>query len=108
MRTNRRNKNIVRNRILLLTGSIICLLFSFIIFSNIADAEDSREVYTYYTSYEIQPGDTLWSIADQYMGPDYIDKEEFIENIKELNHMSTDSITAGKHLVIQYSSYEAL
>ena len=99
---------IVRNRIIVLFSIVFCFVFAFICFSNIATAEDSREVYTYYTSYEIQPGDTLWSIADQFMGPDYTDKATFIDNIKALNHLSTDSITAGNYIVIQYSSYDKL
>ena len=108
MRTNRRTDYIIRTRLFVVLSVVFCLVLSFIIFSNKAAAEDSREIYTYYTSYEIQPGDTLWTIADQYMGPDFTDKATFINNIKKLNHMTTDSITAGNHLVIEYSSYEQL
>lgn len=108
MRTHRRTDYIFSTRLFVVLGIVVCLFIAFIIFSNKADAEDSREIYTYYTSYEIQPGDTLWTIADQFMGPDFTDKTTFIDNIKRLNHMSTDSITAGNHLVIEYSSYEEL
>ena len=100
---------IVRNRkIMLILLIVISFIFGFAFFTNKADAESSREVYTYYTSYEIQPGDTLWSIADQFMGPDYTNKEDFIANIKSQNHLLSDDITAGKYLVIKYSSYEEL
>ena len=100
---------IVRNRrIMLILLIVFSIILGFAFFTNKADAESSREVYTYYTSYEIQPGDTLWSIADQFMGPDYTNKEDFIANIKAQNHLLSDDITAGKYLVIKYSSYEEL
>jgi len=100
---------IVRNRKIALALLIgLCLLVGFIAFSNKAAAENSREVYTYYTSYEIQPGDTLWTIADQFTGPDFTDKDDFIEDIKYTNHMLDDDLIAGNYLVIKYSSYEKL
>ena len=109
MRTNLRNAEIVRNRrIVLFAGIILTLLIGFVLFSNKAAAETNRPVYTYYTSYEIQSGDTLWSIADQFMGPESSDKEKFIDNIKSINHLLDDDITAGNYLVIQYTSYDML
>ncbi|WP_049960253.1 LysM peptidoglycan-binding domain-containing protein [Pseudobutyrivibrio sp. LB2011] len=109
MKVYNKSERIVRNRkIMLLAAIIASLLFGFILFSNRAAAETNRQVYTYYTSYEIQPGDTLWSIADQFMGPDYTDKQDFISNIKSMNHLLDDDITAGNYLVIEYSSYDML
>ncbi|MCR4831062.1 MAG: LysM peptidoglycan-binding domain-containing protein [Pseudobutyrivibrio sp.] len=100
---------IVRNRkIALSMVLLVSVIVAFVLFTTRADAENSREVYTYYTSYEIQPGDTLWTIVDQFMGPDFTDKDDFINNIKKINHISGDDITSGKYLVIQYSSYECL
>ena len=109
MKAYTKSERIVRNRkIMLIVAIAVTLLFSFIFFSNRAAAETKREVYTYYTSYEIQPGDTLWSIADQFIGPDFTDKQDFIDNIKSINHLTSDNITAGNYLVIEYSSYDML
>ena len=109
MRKNTKAYQIIKIRKIMLIIIIAFTVFmSVSLFSNKADAETNREVYTYYTSYEIQPGDTLWTIADQFMGPDFTDKEDFIDNIKSINHLGTDDITAGKHLVIEYTSFEEL
>ena len=102
-------ERIVRNRKIALTvGITLTVIIAFLFMSSRAAAENSRPVYTYYTSYEIQSGDTLWTIADQFMTPEFSDKEAFIENIKSLNHIGGDNITAGKYLVIEYCSYEQL
>lgn len=109
MRTYSKAEIIVRNRKRLVFITVLAsILLGVVAFSNIAAAEDSREVYTYYTSYQVQPGDTLWTIADQFMGPDFTSKTDFISNIKEMNHLGTDSITAGNYLIIEYSSYDKL
>ena len=106
MKALSRNEIIVRNRKIGLAVVIItAFLSAFIFFSTRADAENSKQLHTYYTSYEIQPGDTLWTIADKYMTADSPDKATFINTIKRLNHISTDNITAGRHLIIQYAAY---
>ncbi|MBP5594414.1 cell division suppressor protein YneA [Pseudobutyrivibrio sp.] len=97
-----------RRKMMLFAGILAALIIGMISFSINASAEDSREVYTYYTSYEVQAGDTLWTIADQFMGPDFTNKTDFIANVKKMNHLSSDSITAGNYLIIEYSSYDKL
>ena len=103
------NKSILNARTIVISlGFVVCIIISFIFFSNRVAAENSREVNVYYTSYEIQPGDTLWTIADQFMTAETSDKAEFISSIKKLNHISSDNITAGNYLVIEYVACEEL
>ena len=109
MKNNRKAEIIVRNRKIMVAGLLLfTVIFGALLFTNKATAKSSRPIYTYYTSYEIQTGDSLWTIADQFMGPDYTDKQDFINNIKRINHLGDDNITEGKFLVIEYSSYEKL
>ncbi len=105
MRTNS-NRRSVKKQLLIVIALALTLLLSFIFFSNRAAAETRHDTVNYYTSYEIQPGDTLWSIADSFMTPDSSDKLEFIENVKRLNHLSSDNITAGNYIVIEYTAYQ--
>ena len=106
---NRHSKSaiIARNRRIMLLIAIICsILFAFIFSTTRVAAENSKPVNKYYTSYEIQPGDTLWTIADQFMNAEYSDKTAFIDEIKSINHISGDNITAGSYIVVEYYAYD--
>ena len=65
-------------------------------------ANNEHNVYKYYTSVEVASGDTLWTIADKYMGEGCFDKQEYINEVMNLNHMYSDNITAGEYLVVPY------
>ena len=59
-------------------------------------------VQKYYTSVTVQPGDTLWSIAQQY-APEYSDIREYVEQLMKINQLhNTESLKAGPSLVIVY------
>ena len=109
MRANTRAERIVRNRKIMLVIAVTSSIIAALTFGGIrAQANSTRELYSYCTSYEVQPGDTLWTIADQFIGPDYTDKQTFIKNVKSMNHLLSDDITAGNYLVIEYYSYDEL
>lgn len=54
-----------------------------------------------YKSIVIESGDTLWSLAEEY-GSEYVDKQEYIKTLMEVNNLSTDLIHQGQHLVVIY------
>lgn len=61
----------------------------------------------YYKSVRIEAGDTLWTIADEYIADFNIDKEDYIAELCELNQICIeDTIHAGDYLVIAYYSQE--
>lgn len=53
-------------------------------------------------SVEIQQGDSLWSIADEYFTDDWKDMNTYIEEIKEFNGLESSRIQAGNYLSIPY------
>lgn len=76
----------------------------------LAKAEETEEetTYKYYTNIEIEKGDTLWKIADEYMDPaHYAGRSEYISEVMKINRMATDRLTAGKKIIVPYYSPEA-
>lgn len=69
-------------------------------FSNVEKNREPRQKY--YTSVEIQEGDSLWSIARANMTEEYSSEQEYIEEVKEMNHLMNDQITKGRHIVIPH------
>ena len=122
-RTNRKNtqnttnrKNIKKARVaqlkkrLLISGLIITVMLFTILtldnFVNVSATNDKENLYKYYTSYEIQPGDTLTSIAQKYTVNSDVSVSEYIDELKKDNRLATDKITSGKYLVVSYYSNE--
>lgn len=68
---------------------------------------EEEKIYKYYTSISIKKGDTLWSIASEYMTAEYDSIEEYIIEVKKLNHISGNKIYTGKYLTIPYYSAES-
>ena len=66
-----------------------------------APAEPS---YKYYTSIQIQKGDTLWNIADEYITDDYDSMDKYMEEICAINHILPGDIHSGQYLTIPYYS----
>ena len=88
---------------------IICsiLIFAVSIGGIIVKADDSNRTrtYKYYTTVSVEDNDTLWSLADRYNNGDE-DTASYINNIMQMNDLSSDTIHSGKNLVIYYYSTE--
>ncbi len=97
------HRNIVLALITAITILICVLIGSSISASSRIKAAQSDK---YYTSIEIGKGDTLWTIAEQYMTSEYGSIQEYVSEIKELNHLGDDAIHSGEHLMIPYFSEE--
>ena len=62
--------------------------------------------YKYFTSVMIQPGDTLSSIARDYMDDHYESVDAYIAEVRMTNHILDDDIRAGEYLILPYYSTE--
>ncbi|CDA97545.1 putative uncharacterized protein [Lachnospiraceae bacterium CAG:215] len=57
---------------------------------------------TCYKSIEIEQGDTLWELAEEYMTDDYLSVQEYVQDLKRMNHLTDDTIISGQHLIVAY------
>lgn len=71
-----------------------------------AKESDSQTVYQYYKSIQIEKGDTLWSIAEEYRKSCSMDTYLYVEELKRMNGLTKDEIQAGNYLTVMYFSDE--
>ena len=83
-------------------GSIVCGS----IFSSAKDPATDIPQYKYYKSITIEQGDSLWSIAQEYRTNAYEDTQDYIDELKELNGLTSETIHEGQHLVVAYYDAE--
>jgi hypothetical protein len=72
----------------------------------IAGDREPEPRYKYYTSICVEPGDSLWTIAEDVMSEDFESIYSCIEEIKEINHLSGDFLRSGTKLCVPYYSAE--
>lgn len=116
----RRERRIRNNRIrrqremrknVLLVIMTICLIVTAAVSMNsfLSNAkEESNPISNkYFKSITIENGDTLWSIAQEYMDDDHYETvNDYINEVKKMNSLSNDDITYGQHLIIPYYGVE--
>lgn len=102
------HKKILRRRFALaILGIFLVLLFVFSL--NCLNTEASEELpettYKYFTYHTVAPGDSLWSMAEEYIDYNFYNNlDEYINEVKEINHLSDSTIKAGENLVVPYFS----
>ena len=105
----RRQKELRRKLFLAILSVCIiltCVLSYSALISN-ASAECDDISYKYFTSIEVESGDTLWSIAKEYKDEKFYDStKDYVDEVVQMNHLSSTQITAGQFLIIPYYSTE--
>lgn len=57
----------------------------------------------YFTCIMVEYGDTLYDIADQYQDDEFYSTHEIlIDEIKSINHLTSDEIKAGQYIIVPY------
>ncbi len=98
-----------RRMILLLTALFVITVGSIVcgsIFSSAKDTAMDMTQYKYYKSITIEQGDSLWSIAQEYRTDAYEDTQEYIDELIQLNGLTSKTIHEGQHLVVAYYDTE--
>ncbi len=106
---NRIRRELIRKAAVLGVACVLGIVIAFTAsaFSQNVQAENNEMLHKYYTFYEIEPGDTLWSLADEYYELGYKDHADYIDDVMFINHLENpNDITCGETLVIPYYSYE--
>lgn len=108
----RRRQQVTRQRMVVATITLLVVFCGTLLGSSMAsvrsEASAEHGSIKYYTSIQIEQGDTLWSIADTYLTAGYATVQDYIDEVKELNHLGPDEIHSGQYLTIPYYSDEFL
>lgn len=107
-RRKRRRQRELR-RIFILTGMAIVLVLGFALSYHALLSHANTEIddisYKYFTSVQIEPGDTLWSLADRYADQEhYASRDQYITEVMTMNHLSGEELSAGDYLILPYYS----
>ena len=99
-----RNRRIVVRRQKIALVSVAFVALAIVICTFLSGAISCK----YYTSIEVQSGDTLWSIASDHITEEYCDMNAYIDEVCSINKISQNEIHAGQYLTIPYYSSIAI
>ena len=99
-----------RQRGLLAIAIILVVALGILLGSSInalASSEKDISSYNkYYVSIRVESGDTLWTIADEYVEGFNLSKSDYIKEVCQINSISEDNIHAGDYIVVPYYSQD--
>lgn len=106
-----RRQRQIRNRILAVLSTVLliaCLAVSYHSIITHAETETYAEElnFKYYKQIRIEYGDSLWSIAETYADDNYKGVVDYINEVKQINHLEKDTLFEGQDLIIPYYSSE--
>lgn len=84
---------------------LVLLLFFAVIFlfpERSASASNTTSLTYHIASVQIEQGDSLWSIAEEYFTKEFSSIQDYIKEIKRMNCMENDVIFEGGYLLIPY------
>ena len=109
-KASKRRRQVYLRKLSLVLASVIVIIGLSISFApHLVDAHESEPTVVsekLYKSIEIESGDSLWSIAEEYRDHNAETVFEYIDTLKEINSLHSDDIHEGQYLTVVY--YEAL
>lgn len=97
-------RRIQRNRrIASICAMVVLSLSVSILFHNFSALAERPQTYKYYTEVRVECGDMLWDIAAEHITEEYRSINEYIREIKEINHLGA-TLQYGQVLTIPYYS----
>lgn len=109
IKNSRMQKKKSKNNLMrfLLATAVVAAAVCLILVSNkkVVSADESGkepQLNKYYKSITIEPGDTLWSIAEEYKSGAYKTTKDYVEELMDMNGVHSGRITSGQKLVVAY------
>lgn len=105
----RRQREVRRTCILAGIAIVLALIFalSYHAILSHANSEIGDIAYKYFTSVQVEPGDTLWKLAERYADQEhYASRDQYIAEVMAMNHLTDEAISAGSYLILPYYSLE--
>lgn len=109
LRKLRRQREVRRTCILAGIAIVLALIFalSYHAILSHANSEIGDIAYKYFTSVQVEPGDTLWKLAERYADQEhYASRDQYIAEVMAMNHLTDEAISAGSYLILPYYSLE--
>ena len=100
----RRINRYYRQLVLFLCGVIIILIVLLFTSQNSVAQADEMVLETY-RSQVIQPGDSLWGLAEKYRLPD-MSVEDYMIEIRRINQLNSNELISGEYLILPIYTYE--
>ena len=99
----RRRKMVLKRRIRMVIAAFILILVGILVipishFKVAAGEKNMRQIE--YKTYVVQYGDTLWGLADSYMGKNFKNHQDYIHDVMRANGMNQAMIYEGQLLII--------
>lgn len=93
-RVVRKSRKIRKNTFVLLTMALILCLGTFAM-----GGEKGVQTKTYYECVQVQKGDSIWEIAEEYK-MDGTDTEQMVDEILEVNGLKNTNVRAGESIIV--------
>lgn len=83
---------------------VVLMVVLILVFSSIARASSNGNPNTgrakVYSSIYVHEGDTLWTIAEAYMSEEYSSVDQYVNEVKQINHIGSRSLHAGCYITV--------
>lgn len=100
----------LRRRVIIALAIFVIILFSTIGYTSIlskAQSSDENIKIKQYASVMIPYGSNLYELSNEYIDYDFYDScEDYINEVKHINHLVDDNIQAGNYIILPY--YEVI
>lgn len=107
---NIRRRREIKRRLVLFAATVFLTFICAVSYHSIKSSANSGDGmnFKYYTTITVQSGETLWSIADDYIDySQYKNKNAYISEVMSINHIADASgIISGQKLTVPYYSSE--